>query len=278
MTTEKILPIGTVVLWVLLLSGCADAVATDSGMAPNVNTAVQEPDTATLAVDNGQRGETVKVGLISWRDLPFQTVKHQAYDYSCGSAAVATLMTYTYNMPITEKEVFKGMFAQGDQDKIRREGFSMLDMSRFLTEHGLQAQGYKIEEQTIEKYKVPLIALVNNKGYNHFVVVKAMDSGRILVGDPNTGNTEYSRDGFAQIWKGIALIVTNQASQARTAYENPKEWRFARAQAPIRDGNDAGGDTAELGPMSWQIAPISPSLLPATMIGTVATSSAGGVR
>ena len=261
----------------LLVSGCTDAVMTEDGAASTVPTAAIDPDEATVAIDNGQKGEVVNVGLVSWHDLPFQTVKHQAYDYSCGSAAVATLMTYAYDMPTTEKDVFQGMFEHGDQDKIRHEGFSMLDMSRYLNEQGLNAQGYKIEVETIAKYKVPLIALVNNKGYNHFVVIKTMDSGRILVGDPNTGNTEYSLDGFSQIWSGIALIVTNKASQAHTAYDNQKEWRFARARAPLRDGNDAGGDTAELAPMSWQIAPVSSGILPATMVGTAA-STAGGVR
>ena len=276
MIQEKSIHPGTIFLLTLLLSACsANASIGDNQSTTDTEVATQTSENIKVKVDNGQKGETANVGLVSWRDIPFRTVKHQAYDYSCGSAAVATLMTYAYDMPTTEKEVFHGMFEKGDQEKIRHEGFSMLDMSRYLNENGLTAQGYKIDVDAIEKYKVPIIALVNNKGYNHFVVVKSMNGGRILVGDPNTGNTEYSRDGFEQIWNGVALVVTNEASRARTAYNNKKEWRFARAQASLRNGNEAGSDLAELGPMSWQIAPVSSSVLPAAMVGTAAATPGG---
>ncbi len=35
-----------------------------------------------------------RVGVISYRDLPFQTVVRQQYDFSCGSASLATLLRY----------------------------------------------------------------------------------------------------------------------------------------------------------------------------------------
>ncbi|MDR3424179.1 MAG: C39 family peptidase [Alphaproteobacteria bacterium] len=273
MTAWKMSGAAAVIFSVFLLAGCGgEANGGMSNVAPPTSLADKTQD-SEVVVDNGQRGETVDVGVISWRDLPFQTVKHQAYDYSCGSAAVATLVTYTYGMPTTEADVFKQMFARGNQNKIRREGFSMLDMSNYLNSRGLDAKGVRITEDKIKKYKVPFIALVNNKGYNHFVVVKTLAGDRVLVGDPNTGNTEYSLQDFARIWNGLALIVTNDAIKAREAYNNRKEWRFARAHAPLRNGNDTGAETADL-PVSWQIAPTGPDILPAAMLGLVATSTA----
>ena len=252
----------------LLLSGCADD---DENFSSFASTSLD----ADVIVDNGPRGETVNVGLISWRNLPFQTVKHQAYDYSCGSAAVATLMSYTYKKLVSEENVFREMFAKGDQGKIRREGFSMLDMSNYLNAHGLKAKGYRLNEEKIAKYRVPFIALINNKGYNHFVVVKSMGDGRILVGDPNSGNTQYDLDSFAQVWNGLALVVTNDASQGRMAYDDPKEWRFAHARALRRTGNDVSAETADL-PVAWQIFPTGGDLLASTTIGTVASVASGG--
>ncbi len=262
----------TVALSALLLLGCESGVRVD---ATSVSPASQE-GLGAVAVENGPKGETVGVGIISWRDMPFQTVRRQAYDYSCGSAAVATLVTYAYGIPTSEKDVFEEMFARGNQDKIRREGFSMLDMSNYLNAHGLQAKGYKMTEDVIEKHRMPFIALVNNKGYNHFVVVKTVDSGRVLVGDPNTGNTEYSRDDFAKIWNGLALVVVNNASKAHAAFGDQKEWRFARAHVSLRNGNDSGIEASELAPLSWQIAPTGSDILSSTKIGTVAVSATGG--
>ena len=263
-----------VVLSMILLSACESRGPGSMGDVPLASN--DKTGETEVLVDNGQKGETLGIGLVSWRDLPFQTVKHQAFDYSCGSAAVATLMTYAYDIPTSEKDVFEEMFAKGDQAKIRREGFSMLDMSNYLNAHGLEAKGYKITETSIDKYKLPFIALINNKGYNHFVVVKTMESNRILVGDPNTGNSDYTKDGFSQIWNGLALIVTNDASKAHAAFNNKQEWHFVRAHAPVRDGEDDSVETASLSPMSWQISPTGGDILPITTVGTVASGIVGG--
>jgi predicted double-glycine peptidase len=231
---------------------------------------------ASAVIDNGIKGDTVRVGLVSWRDLPFQTVKHQAYDYSCGSAAVATLMTYVYGMPTSEHAVFREMFARGNKEKIRQDGFSMLDMSNYMNSRGLRAKGYRISLRAIEQHQLPFIALVNNNGYNHFVVVKALSKGVVLVGDPNTGNTAYTIDAFSKMWNGLALVVLSDASRAREAFRNKKEWKFVRARAPIRGGAESGTDPSGLAPTNWQIAPTVKDILPAAMMGTVSTTTGGG--
>ena len=84
---------------------------------------------ARVNIGNGFRDSlpAMNVGVTSWRDWPFQTVKRQGLDYSCGSAAVATLLTYAYDKPVTEKEVFLAMFGGGNQVMVKRPvnvGFS----------------------------------------------------------------------------------------------------------------------------------------------------------
>ena len=62
----------------------------------------------------------------------FETVVRQQFDFSCGSAALATLLRYHYEDPQNEQTVFLGMFQDGDQAQIRKLGFSLLDMNRYL--------------------------------------------------------------------------------------------------------------------------------------------------
>ncbi|WP_204283799.1 C39 family peptidase, partial [Klebsiella pneumoniae] len=69
----------------------------------------------------------------------FRTVVRQQYDYSCGSAAVATLLRYHYGRPTVESDVFSAMWRSGDQAQIKRAGFSMLDMKRYLDSQGYMA-------------------------------------------------------------------------------------------------------------------------------------------
>lgn len=225
---------------------------------------------AVASVSNGTN-ETIDVSVTSWVDLPFQTVTRQAYDYSCGSAAIATLLTYIYGDTTPEETVFREMFNQGDQEKIKREGFSLLDMRNYLSRRGYKATGYKLAFTSIQKYKVPFIALVNNEGYHHFVVVKSAGNGAVLVGDPAKGNVIYSSDDFAALWNGLALVVTNHASSARTAFARADEWTYAHPRAMPREeitSLDLGASSLPY--PNWQIAPTNIDIL--SSVAKAATS------
>src|SRR3546814_1255924 len=72
------------------------------------------------------------IHVTSLKEARFKTTVPQQRDFSCGSAAVATLLTYQYGQPVTEAEVFRYMYDHGDQARIRKEGFSLLDIRGYL--------------------------------------------------------------------------------------------------------------------------------------------------
>ena len=84
------------------------------------------------------------VKVTSLKEARFKATTRQQFDFSCGSAAIATLLTYHYNYPVTEQAVFNEMFARGDQVKIRKEGFSLLDMKTYLEAHQFKADGFEL--------------------------------------------------------------------------------------------------------------------------------------
>lgn len=163
----------------------------------------------------------------------FQQVIRQQYDFSCGSAALATLLTYHYEQPTTEQNAFEFMYANGNAEKIRQAGFSLLDMKTYLEGHGFQADGYQATLETLAEVGVPAIALINVRGYRHFVVVKGLENGEVLVGDPALGLRFVSRDEFEGMWhNGILFIIRNQAEVGKRNFNVDKEWRLL-ARAPL---------------------------------------------
>ena len=46
----------------------------------------------------------------SLKERAFRYTVRQQYDFSCGSAALATLLTYHYATPTDEEDTFKAMF------------------------------------------------------------------------------------------------------------------------------------------------------------------------
>lgn len=159
--------------------------------------------------------------LTTFRDMPFKTVVRQQYDYSCGSAALATLLRHHYGVEVTEADIFKAMYAEGDQAKIQKVGFSLLDMKRYLSARGYKADGYRIDADALMDAKWPSIAVITVGTYKHFVVVKGAGGGRILVGDPALGLKSYRQAEFEKVWNGIVFGIHSGPRQGlyNTAYE-----------------------------------------------------------
>ena len=70
------------------------------------------------------------VHVTSFAEIPFRTVIHQQFDYSCGSAALATMLRFQYVKPTNEADVFKAMYAVGEQERILTRCVSLLDMKK----------------------------------------------------------------------------------------------------------------------------------------------------
>lgn len=172
----------------------------------------------------GGGGNVVSVKSIS--EKKFETVVRQQYDFSCGSAALATLLTFHYEDPINEQIAFNHMYEMGDREKIQQYGFSLLDMKNYLENHGYESDGFEASLDTLADAGVPAITLLNVNGYRHFVVVKGVSKQKILVGDPALGLRAYSRDDFESMWQnGILFIITNKPEVARNNFNQEAAWR-----------------------------------------------------
>jgi predicted double-glycine peptidase len=182
---------------------------------------------------HGEGGGTFTVSVMSWRDIPFRTVVRQQYDYSCGSAAVATLLHYHYGVPMNETEVFESMFAVGDQARIREVGFSMLDMKRFMESQGFQADGLRLSLDRLAALNLPAIVLITHDDYRHFVVVKGVEGDRVLVGDPTFGLQTYTRAEFEAVWNGIVLAVRRAPEGVDAPVFNEEDEWTPWAVAPL---------------------------------------------
>ncbi|WP_299234782.1 C39 family peptidase [uncultured Halomonas sp.] len=171
----------------------------------------------------------------SLQEKGWDRVVRQEYDFSCGSAAVATLLTYHYQRDTTEAEVFETMIRAGDAEKIQRYGFSMLDMKRYLDGSGLNADGFRISLDDFIRIGVPAITMVNTGGYKHFVVVKGIDADSILVGDPAAGTLVVPREQFEQLWSGTVLGARAEIEVARQHFNHDQDWAV-RPESPLSRG------------------------------------------
>jgi predicted double-glycine peptidase len=165
------------------------------------------------------------VNVLSIAEQRFKTIYKQKYDFSCGSATLARLLSFHYDDIVDEFTVFKDMFSHGDQDEIRKHGFSLLDMKYYLSRRGYQSNGFRISLEQLAKAHLPAITIINNKGYMHFVVIKGSNEKEVLVGDPALGLQFIDIDEFKKMWgKGILFIIQDKKEIANNYYKNKSEW------------------------------------------------------
>ncbi|THF63542.1 peptidase C39 [Pseudothauera rhizosphaerae] len=184
-------------------------------------------------------GATYAVPVTTMKGARYVHTMHQQYDFSCGSAAVATLLTHHYGFKASEEQVFQHMFERGDQAKIRQEGFSMLDMKQYLDAMGFPSAGVEARLDQLVQANVPAIALINENGYSHFVVIKGVREDAVVLGDPATGTRVLSREDFGKYWtNGILLVVMGRVELAR--FNRAEDWSI-RPRAPMGRGVGQGG-------------------------------------
>jgi len=146
----------------------------------------------------------------------FRGIVRQAYDYSCGSAALTTLLNGYVGTSLTEQQTMSGLLQYGEYQRIiERRSFSLLDMKRFVTAIGLDSGGYRGEFSDLVKLGQPAIVPISYAGFKHFVVYKAYKDGRVYVADPALGNISFDENRFKEVWDNNTLFVISVPESQR---------------------------------------------------------------
>lgn len=166
-----------------------------------------------VAVGGGIAPENVTIRPYS--EFKFENIVHQAYDYSCGSAALVTVINHYLGIPVTEQQAMEGMLEHGERDKIiERRGFSLLDMKRYVASLGASGAGYRGEVSDLAKLTQPAIVPIDYAGFKHFVVFRGMRDGRVFIADPSAGHIVFSVEQFAKLWDRNTLFLLNLPKSA----------------------------------------------------------------
>jgi predicted double-glycine peptidase len=182
-----------------------------------------------LAVGNIIPGAgPVQVNVRSMRALRYVDMVRQHTDFSCGAASLATILKYAYGRNVTEAQVIAGLFKVSDPKVVRTKGFSLLDLKDYVETLGYRGRGYKIKPQLLDQIRIPVIVLLDIKGYKHFVVFKKAVGDEIYLGDPALGNRVMSREEFVADWNSIVFAIIGKGFIRDTVLINPQPPLTAR--------------------------------------------------
>jgi uncharacterized protein len=155
------------------------------------------------------------------KELRDQYVVKQDTDYSCGAAALATLLTYYFGEENSEQQILELMNAgltKVEQARKHFKGYSLLDLQRAARLKGYQAAGFKLTVEQLTQLAAPVIVFVQPMGYKHFAVLRGVDRGRVFLADPIRGNLRMSIGRFLAEWDGIIFVLGKAGEEALTTY------------------------------------------------------------
>lgn len=193
---------------------------------------------AALEPDDGVRAS---VEVVPLDRLRFGATIRQRHDFSCGAAAVATLLTYHFDAPTTEQEAFEQMWRDGDRELIRTQGFSLLDLKTYLAARGYEADGFRVSLDELREARLPAIALVTVDGYRHFVVVKGIRAGQVAIGDPARGTRVLPRAEFEAMRDDVLFVIRSHPELARAHFDSARDWS-SMLRAPLESARPTGVD------------------------------------
>ena len=129
----------------------------------------------------------------------------QHFDLSCGAAALATLLAFQQDDPVGEREVALGLMGRPEYLETPelvtvRQGFSLLDLQRYVEGRGYRGRPLGGLEYADLPGLAPLIVVIEEAGYNHFVVYRGRMLDRVLLADPAFGTRTMRVDQFEHAW------------------------------------------------------------------------------
>jgi uncharacterized protein len=176
----------------------------------------------------GASGLRAERPIRSMKALRDQNLVKQRFDFSCGAAALATILRHGFGDEITEQQILIELFTQLSDDEKKtaeRTGFSLLDLQRVAQRRGYAAEGFRLEPAQLSKLAGPVIVFIEPRGYKHFAVLRGMQNDRAYLADPSRGNIRQPMYAFLNDWvqdgsTGIIFVVEPKTGQ--TGSKSPR--------------------------------------------------------
>jgi predicted double-glycine peptidase len=154
---------------------------------------------------------TGSLPITTWKQLRDADLEKQDLDYSCGSAATATILRSFYGRDIYEKDILDEVMLVGDDGTA-----SFSDLQQAVKKFGFKAIGISANFEKLKTIKIPAIVYLRYRDKDHFSVIRGInDQGVVWLGDPSWGNRKFTEHQFRTMWetrdneqlKGKVLLI-----------------------------------------------------------------------
>jgi len=186
------------------------------------STAIQDARAQRPVVRDSQR--IFSISPRSWKEIRNQNVIMQQYDYSCGAAALATIIKYYWGDQATERQFLETILELLNEEELKdrvENGLSMTDLRRAAVKEGYLSSIGKRDFADLFELKVPVIVRIVDGDFEHFVILRGIATDRVFLADPIRGNIRITVTKFLDMWNegnmrdGVILVIAKRGAKPR---------------------------------------------------------------
>lgn len=146
----------------------------------------------------------------SWQEIKQRHIVMQQRDFSCGAAALATVIRYYWGDPATEEVFLRDLVQMLTVEELaerERNGLTLTDLKDLAVRYGYQAAMGKVSFDELTKSRIPLVVGIVTNDYDHFVVFRGWDGEWVYLADPTRGNIRVPTWQFVEEWQENAILL-----------------------------------------------------------------------
>ena len=174
--------------------------------------------------------------LTSYQEMRYAKLVRQRFDFTCGAAALATLLNYFYGAHITEGmllEMLRKRYTAAQWKAKSNSGLSFEDLSYLTAKLGYASAGARVGLAGLTRLKGPVIVHLRRDKFDHFSVLKGISGDRAFLADSIFGNERMRIENFLEIYTGAALAVWKEGETPPLDYPLKVAPNFTPPEAEV---------------------------------------------
>lgn len=183
---------------------------------------------ALLLIVVGDCGLAAEMDPLDYRTRRYDRVIGQTDWYTCGPAAIATLLRYYFDFDTSEAEMLGlALEASADQERALTQGLNAAALKHAVEAKGIPVQGYSLTLDNLVDYfargGLPVVLHVT-KPRNHYVVAIGTADSRVVLADPSWGRRimEISALQTEKHFSGVVLVPLPPDELAMSAKQHQR--------------------------------------------------------
>lgn len=145
------------------------------------------------------------------KSLPVTLTRQQA-GFDCGSAALATLLSFYTDRAVEPDDLVRSQsFTTDEWQRVRREGFSLVQLADMAAALKVKPSVTRLPSRALLSVPLPVLVYLRLPTSPHFSVLTGIAGQRVTLADPTQGALMWTLNQFLRAWapdgQGLLLSV-----------------------------------------------------------------------